>query len=74
MFLKVTHLGSDDMGSDAGMAGLVEKSQQERIQRERLVAVGQMMRRLAHNIRNPLPGIRGLAELTRQETPDQPLR
>ncbi len=56
------------------MAGLVEKSQEERIERERLVAVGQMMRRLVHNIRNPLSGIRGLAEMTHQEVEDQDLK
>ncbi|MCB9846685.1 MAG: HAMP domain-containing histidine kinase [Phycisphaeraceae bacterium] len=49
------------------MAGMVARMQRERIEQERLAAMGQMVRRLAHNIRNPLSGIRGLAELTRSE-------
>jgi signal transduction histidine kinase len=42
------------------------------VERERLAAVGEMMRRLAHNLRNPLSGIRGLAEVTRDEVRDSP--
>jgi signal transduction histidine kinase len=49
------------------MAGMVKQLQSERIEQERLAAVGEMVRRLAHNLRNPLAGIRGLAELTRSE-------
>ncbi len=49
------------------MAGTIATMQDERVQRERLAAVGEMMRRLAHNMRNPLAGIRGLAELTRED-------
>ncbi|MBC7836066.1 MAG: HAMP domain-containing histidine kinase [Phycisphaerales bacterium] len=51
------------------MAGMVEAMQEERIERERLAAVGEMVRRLAHNLRNPLAGIRGLAELSRSDLP-----
>ncbi len=46
------------------MAGLIGTMQAEAVERERLAATGEMVRRLAHNIRNPLAGIRGLAELT----------
>ncbi|MCC6323046.1 MAG: HAMP domain-containing histidine kinase [Phycisphaerales bacterium] len=49
------------------MAGMVKQLQSERIEQERLAAVGEMVRRLAHNLRNPLAGIRGLAELTRSD-------
>lgn len=56
------------------MAELVERMQEDRVERERLVAVGQMMRRLAHNIRNPLAGIRGLAEMTRHEVEQADLK
>jgi signal transduction histidine kinase len=51
------------------MAGLISAMQDERVDRERLAAVGEMVRRLAHNLRNPLAGIRSLAELTRAELP-----
>lgn len=46
------------------MAAMVKQLQAERVEQERLAAVGGMVRRLAHNLRNPLSGIRGLAELT----------
>jgi len=46
------------------MAGTILAMQAERIERERLAAVGEMARRVAHNIRNPLAGIRSLAELS----------
>ncbi len=52
------------------MAGMVRSMQEDRVDRERLAAVGEMVRRLAHNLRNPLGGIRGLAELTRSELRD----
>lgn len=55
-----------DMNS---MSGMIVQMQEERIGRERLAAIGQMVRRLAHNLRNPLAAIRGLAELTRDELP-----
>ncbi len=51
------------------MAGTIASMQEERIERERLAAIGEMVRRLAHNLRNPLSGIRSLAELTRSEVP-----
>lgn len=49
------------------MAGTILAMQAERIERERLAAVGEMARRVAHNIRNPLAGIRSLAELSALE-------
>lgn len=49
------------------MAGLVAGLQDERVEQARLAAVGEMVRRLAHNLRNPLGGIRSLAELSRME-------
>ncbi|MFW5653268.1 MAG: ATP-binding protein [Planctomycetota bacterium] len=49
------------------MAATVVDTQQRLVERERLAAVGEMMRRLVHNLRNPLAGIRSLAEITRYE-------
>lgn len=49
------------------MAGMVKTMQDERVERERFAALGEMLGRLAHNLRNPLAGIRGLAEMTRTE-------
>jgi signal transduction histidine kinase len=51
------------------MAGMISAMQEERVDRERLVAAGEVVRRLAHNLRNPLAGIRGLAELSKGELP-----
>jgi signal transduction histidine kinase len=52
------------------MAGSIASMQREAIERERLAAVGEMVRRLAHNLRNPLAGIRNLAELSRMQSAD----
>jgi len=49
------------------MAGDIECMRDERVEQERLAATREMLRRIAHNLRNPLAGIRGLAELTRSE-------
>lgn len=51
------------------MAALVAQMQSDAVENARLVSTGEMMRRLAHNIRNPLAGIRGLAELTMKRLP-----
>ncbi len=51
------------------MAGTIAAMQEERVERERLAAVGEMVRRIAHNLRNPLAGIRSLAELTSLDLP-----
>ncbi|MBC7771187.1 MAG: HAMP domain-containing histidine kinase [Pyrinomonadaceae bacterium] len=51
------------------MASMIQHMLDERIDRERLAAVGEMVQRLAHNLRSPLAGIRGVAELTRDELP-----
>ncbi len=50
------------------MAGMVDQYQREAVERERLAAIGQMVRRIVHNVRNPLAGIRGLAEVSRLDT------
>jgi len=52
------------------MAGLIQRMQDERIERERLAAMGEMARRIVHNLRTPLSGIRTLAETTRDELPE----
>ena len=46
------------------MAATIVEMQTRSIEQERLAAAGEMVTRLAHNIRNPLAGIRGLAETT----------
>lgn len=51
------------------MAALIKRMQDERVERERLAAVGEMARRIVHNLRTPLAGIRALAETTRNELP-----
>lgn len=57
------------------MADMVRVMQDERVERERLAAIGEMVRRIVHNVRNPLAGIRGLAEVTRMDFPkDSPNR
>ena len=69
---------ADEFGQLSGevnhMAEMVVVAQQRLVERERLAAIGELVRRLVHNLRNPLAGIRGLAELTREElTPDSEL-
>lgn len=63
----------DQMGRLASdfnaMASTIDTLQTERIERERLAAMGEMLRRVVHNLRTPLTGIRGLAESTREEVP-----
>jgi signal transduction histidine kinase len=51
------------------MAGMIQAMLDERVGRERLAAIGEMVRRLAHNQRNILGGVRNLAELAREELP-----
>lgn len=51
------------------MASTIARMQDDRVANERLAAVGQTVRRIAHNIRNPLAGIRAVAEITRDELP-----
>ena len=46
------------------MTAMIVQMQQQLVENERLAAAGEMVTRLAHNIRNPLAGIRGLAEAT----------
>ncbi len=70
---RVETRGNDeitDLGREMNrMAHTVQQMQEERVARERLAAVGAMVRRVAHNLRNPLAGIRGLSELMRREQP-----
>ena len=56
------------------MASMILQMQQERIEQERLAAMGEMAQRTVHNLRTPLAGIRALAESTRNELdPDSDL-
>jgi len=75
---RVPVSGRDELGMLSAevnhMAGMISAMQDERVDRERLAAVGEMVRRLAHNLRNPLAGIRSLAELTQADLPpDSPM-
>lgn len=56
------------------MASTILVMQEERVDRERLAATGELIRQLSHNLRNPLAGIRGVAEVTSRKLPeDSPL-
>ncbi|MFG0246383.1 MAG: ATP-binding protein [Phycisphaerales bacterium JB052] len=52
------------------MASTIQSMQSERIERERLAAMGEMAQRTVHNLRTPLAGIRALAETTQSELDD----
>ncbi len=54
------------------MASLIISMQDERVERERLAAMGEMAQRTVHNLRTPLAGIRALAETTQRELSDNP--
>ncbi len=65
---RIQPRSSDELGQLAGevnqMASTIVDMQKKMVEQERLAAAGEMVTRLAHNIRNPLAGIRGLAEAT----------
>jgi signal transduction histidine kinase len=65
----------DELGQLAGefnhMATTIQSMQDERVERERLAAMGEMAQRTVHNLRTPLAGIRALAETTQDELPDE---
>lgn len=73
---RVSIPGGDELAALGGqvnaMAGSIATMQHEAVERERLAAVGEMVRRLAHNLRNPLAGIRNLAELSSMRSADNP--
>lgn len=46
------------------MSSTIVEMQRQLVEQERLAAAGEMLGRIVHNIRNPLAGIRGLAEGT----------
>ncbi len=57
------------------MASTIQSMQDERVERERLAAMGEMAQRTVHNLRTPLAGIRALAETTQSELePESDLR
>ncbi len=72
---RVQAHGSDELARLARevnhMASTIRSMQDERVGRERLAAVGELVRRMAHNLRNPLAGIRGVAEVTHDELPSE---
>jgi signal transduction histidine kinase len=65
----------DEMGLLAGalnkMSADLARIERQMVQRERLAAMGELMSYVAHNIRNPLAGIRGLAEACRRRLGDR---
>ncbi len=70
---RVPVVGTDELallGREVNvMASTVKRMQREAVEQERFAAVGQVVRRVAHNIRNPLAGIRGLAETALDDLP-----
>jgi signal transduction histidine kinase len=71
---RIEITGRDEIAQLSGevnqMASTIARMQAERIERERLAAVGEVVRRIVHNLRNPLAGIRSLAEYTQSELPE----
>jgi signal transduction histidine kinase len=67
---RVEPRSGDELGRLGGevnqMAGTIVNMQAKLVEQERQAAAGEMFIRIAHNIRNPLAGIRGLAEATGQ--------
>ncbi len=65
---RISTRARDELGKLAGevnqMAATIVDMQTKMVEQERLAAAGEMVTRLAHNIRNPLAGIRGLSETT----------
>ncbi len=51
------------------MAATIATMQSQVVARERLHAIEEILRRIVHNLRNPLAGIRGLAEATCLDLP-----
>ncbi len=49
------------------MTSLIIAMQNDRIEQERMAALGEMAQRTVHNLRTPLAGIRALAEMTKNE-------
>lgn len=70
---RITVRGKDELATLSAevnhMAATIASMTQERVERERLAAIGEMVQRVAHNLRNPLAGIRSLAEVTHNELP-----
>ncbi|MCA9279252.1 MAG: HAMP domain-containing histidine kinase [Phycisphaeraceae bacterium] len=68
---RIETVGSDEiaeLGHEVNhMSEMIVKMQEERIEQERLAAFGEMTRTIVHNLRNPLAGIRSIAELTQSE-------
>lgn len=68
---RVTPRSADELGRLAEevnhMAGTIVAMQARLVAQERQAAAGEIFQRIAHNIRNPLAGIRGLAEATCRE-------
>ncbi len=54
------------------MCATIVDMQKRLVDRERLAAAGEMVTRVAHNIRNPLSGIRVLAEATAERVTEDP--
>ena len=70
---RIRPRGKDELASLSAevnqMAETIARMTEDRIERERLATVGAMVQRVAHNLRNPLAGIRSLAEVTHAELP-----
>jgi signal transduction histidine kinase len=76
---KARVLSGDELGQLATamntMSAELAQNQRQKVVRERLAAMGELVSYVAHNIRNPLAGIRSLAESCLRRMPaDAPLR
>lgn len=73
---RVQPRSRDELGKLADevnqMAATIVEMQTRLIEQERMAAAGEMFTRVAHNIRNPLAGMRGLAEATAGRHADTP--
>jgi len=71
---RIEPASKDELGKLADevnrMCGFIVEMQERLVQREKLETAGEMMALLAHNIRNPLAGLRALAEETAKRHED----
>ncbi len=76
---RVSITSHDELGQLAAainkMSADLTRIEKQMIQRERQIAMGELISRVAHNIRNPLAGIQASTEATRRQlSEDSPLR
>ncbi|MCC5854786.1 MAG: nitrogen regulation protein NR(II) [Idiomarina sp.] len=65
--LPIVHQGNDALLLEMRQVDLIRRLNQEQMQQHQLAAAQQLVRGLAHEIKNPLGGIRGAAQLLHAE-------